>query len=57
MKALIDIMPTLIGNGLVQLKTDQLELDHTVFLKRFFVKAGLPDIDEFLKVFNREGVQ
>lgn len=54
MKALIDMMPTLITNGLVVLKENQLELDHTVFLKRFFVKAGLPDIDEFLKVNQQE---
>ena len=49
MKALIDMMPVLLQNGLVQLKEGQLELDHKTFLKRFFVKAGLPEIDTFLR--------
>jgi Bacteriophage head to tail connecting protein len=50
MKALIDMLPVLVENQLVSLKEGHLELDHTVLLKRFFVKAGLPDIDEFLRV-------
>ena len=56
MKALIDMLPLLVQNGLVALKEGNIELDHTVLLKRFFVKAGLPDIDEFLRVSDQHAI-